>query len=130
MRIGILTFHKAINYGAFLQAFSLSEMLQAQHPNGTVEIIDYINSAKRNNLVLLWSLKHRGIKGAWIELVKNRRFASVQKNLRLSPKSFKSHDTAGVLDYIKNRYDRLVIGSDAVFNWKQNGFPTVYPYWP
>lgn len=41
MNIGILTFHRPINYGAFLQSFSLSSHL-AKEPNFNVEIIDYI----------------------------------------------------------------------------------------
>ena len=41
MRIGILTFHKAINYGAYLQAFSLSSKLREQFLSDEVEIIDY-----------------------------------------------------------------------------------------
>ena len=40
-RIGILTFHKSINNGAVMQAYSLSKKLQTEYPDYTVEIIDY-----------------------------------------------------------------------------------------
>ncbi len=39
MKIGILTFHRAINYGAFLQAFALKKYLSSL--GNDVEIIDY-----------------------------------------------------------------------------------------
>ena len=39
MRIGILTFHRAVNYGAFLQAFALKRHLEAL--GHQVEIVDY-----------------------------------------------------------------------------------------
>ena len=42
MKIGILTFHRPINYGAFLQAFALSNQIQRSFPKSEVEIIDYI----------------------------------------------------------------------------------------
>lgn len=49
MRIGILTFHKPINYGAFLQAFSLAEGIQENIPNANVEIVDYIAPKESKN---------------------------------------------------------------------------------
>ena len=46
MKIGILTYHRAINYGAVLQSFSLVERLKKDFPNESIEIIDY-NSFSR-----------------------------------------------------------------------------------
>ena len=39
-KIGIITFHKAHNYGAMLQVFALSKKLSHKYD---VEIIDYYN---------------------------------------------------------------------------------------
>ena len=39
MKIGIITFHSALNYGAFLQALALQEYLRDLGTN--VQIIDY-----------------------------------------------------------------------------------------
>ena len=39
MKIGILTFHRAINYGAVLQAFSLSRYLSQK--GNDVSVVDY-----------------------------------------------------------------------------------------
>jgi len=35
-------------------------------------------------------------------------------------------DLGSLYKYISSNYDRLVIGSDAVFNWNQTGFPTAF----
>ena len=40
-KVGILTFHAALNYGALLQAFALQQALTDQ--GDVVEIIDYRN---------------------------------------------------------------------------------------
>lgn len=126
MRIGILTFHKVINYGAFLQAFSLSNMLKAQFPNAEVEIVDYITNRKRRYFTVLRSMKHEGVKGMVSELKKISIFNSAQKYLTLSPKSFHSNNFYELYSYIDKRYDMLIIGSDAVFNWNQTKFPTAF----
>lgn len=128
MRIGILTFHKAINYGAYLQAFSLSNQLQKQFPNDEVEIIDYIapKEANRKLYMVLWNVKHYGIKGGISELKRISVFHSMQKYLSLSPKSFCTKNLNQLYSYINERYDMLIIGSDAVFNWNQTKFPTAF----
>lgn len=128
MRIGILTFHKPVNYGAFLQAFSLSQRLKKEFPNDQVEIVDYIApmEKRRIRINVLRDFKHGGLRGGLRSIRKVGMFRKSQKWLSLSDKSFEDADPAALFAYIKNRYDRLVIGSDAVFNWKQNGFPTVF----
>ncbi len=126
MRIGILTFHKVINYGAFLQSYSFSEKLKKEFPDDEVEIIDYVTAPKRKWFVVLWNIKHHGIKGGLTELKRISVFGSAQKNLTLSPKSFKADEFNELFRYIDERYDMLIIGSDAVFNWKQTTFPTAF----
>lgn len=128
MRIGILTFHKAINYGAFLQAFSLSHKLQEQFPNDEVEIIDYIAPKERNRklYMVLWNVKHYGMKGGLSELKRISVFKSMLRHLPLSPKSFCTRNLKKLYSYIDKRYDMLIIGSDAVFNWNQTKFPTAF----
>lgn len=128
MRIGILTFHKAINYGAYLQAYSLSNKLQEQFANHEVEIVDYVAPKERNRklYVLLRNIKHNGIKGGLSELKRISVFSSMAKYLVLSPKSFCTRKLDKVYSYINQRYDVLIIGSDAVFNWNQTKFPTAF----
>ncbi len=45
MKIGILTFHNADNYGAVLQCYALQEHLKKLYPNDKVFVINYKNSA-------------------------------------------------------------------------------------
>lgn len=41
MKIGILTYHRATNYGAVLQAYSLISFLKKKFPTHSFELIDY-----------------------------------------------------------------------------------------
>ena len=50
-KIGILTFHKSINYGSVLQAWALEKILQKQNYN--VSIIDYEPSVYKKQYGLL-----------------------------------------------------------------------------
>lgn len=43
MKIGILTFYNADNYGAVLQCYALQEVLTRQFPNDDISVIDYRN---------------------------------------------------------------------------------------
>lgn len=47
MKIGILTYHAAHNYGAMLQAYALQKFLQNNHKD-TVKIVDYRPSADKD----------------------------------------------------------------------------------
>ena len=133
MRIGILTFHKAINYGAYLQAFSLSNKLHENFPNADIEIIDYSHPSGeyRKAYLVLRNIRHYGIKGGLTELKRISAFKSAQHHLPRSPRSFCTKNPEKLYAYINERYDALIIGSDAVFNWNQTGFPTVFiPNYP
>ena len=41
MKIGILTFHRSVNNGAFMQAYALSSEIKKRFPSDEVEIIDF-----------------------------------------------------------------------------------------
>ena len=74
MKIGILTFHRPINYGAFLQSYALSNQIKRCFPESTVEIVDYIAPKENRTIYLniLRSLKYYGLDAALKELVKNK----------------------------------------------------------
>lgn len=127
MKIGILTFHRAINYGAVMQAHSLSERLKKEFPDDTVEIIDYNCRARE-----LFKLKcpvvflyRRSIKEGFEKLRQTLVFNKFIKRLRLS-KSLLGKERTDVEDYISKNYDVLIVGSDAVFNWNDIGLPNLY----
>ncbi len=128
MKIGILTFHRPINYGAFLQSYSLSNRLANDFPEIKIEIIDYIAPKEKNKIYLnsLRALKYNGLSAFLKELFKIRRFKKALKYLPLSNESFCTNNLEELFKFIDKNYDILIIGSDAVFNWNQNGFPTAF----
>lgn len=131
MNIGILTFHRAVNYGAFLQSYSLCKALN-QGPDISVEVIDYsMQSAWNNYDVRAWNLSK---KIQWIrELngLKNQQAAfreSMNKSRDVFSKDMLvSDDIEEFRSFVKSRYDTIVVGSDEV--WKVNSlrkFPNPY----
>lgn len=127
-KIGILTFHRPINYGAYLQAFSLSERLKKIFPECLVEIIDYMPKKEKKKIYinLLRRIKHEGFLGGIKELKKICAFRSSYRYLSLSKRIPYNKDMNKLYSYINKNYDILIIGSDAVFNWNQNGYPTEF----
>lgn len=128
MKIGILTFHRPINYGAYLQAYALSSKLTEEISDASIEIIDYI-APKENRKIfinILRSFKHFGLKVALKEITKIQIFKKSLLLLPLSSKKMCTENLKKLFDYIDSTYDVLIIGSDAVFNWSQNGYPTAY----
>lgn len=124
MKIGILTFHRAHNYGAVLQAYALQTYLQSL--NHTVELIDYRNEELLN--VYKWfdfnRFKTRHLNNIYKELKlilpRKKRFKKfdefINRYLNLSPK-----------EYSLNSYDVIIIGSDQVWNTNlTNGFDNMY----
>ena len=128
MKIGILTFHRPINYGALLQAYALSSHLSESFPNDEIEIIDYIAPKEKRKIFLniLRKIKYEGIFSGIKELKKIKIFHKSLSLLKLSKKYICSDKLDKLYDYINKSYDMLIIGSDAVFNWEQNGYPTAF----
>lgn len=128
MRIGILTFHRPINYGAYLQAFSLSNKLKECLPGAEVEIIDYISPKERRNIYmnLLRDIKHGGFIGGIRGAKKKQAFSKSYSELMLSKKRLCTNNLEKLYQTIEENYNCLVIGSDAIFNWNQTGFPTPF----
>ena len=127
MKIGILTFHRPINYGAFLQSYSLSNRL-AKIDGFEVEIINYIAPKEQRKIFInaLRALKHNGVRAFMQECKKILVFNNFQKQLKLSKQSFCTNDFDKFFSFVDKQYDALIIGSDAVFNWNQTGFPTAF----
>lgn len=59
MKIGILTFHRAINYGAVLQAYALQRHLENQ--NVEVDVIDYRSEVIEESYRLFYYTKTKKI---------------------------------------------------------------------
>ena len=119
MKIGILTFHRAINYGAVLQAFSLSRYLSQK--GNDVSVVDYypIEDEKDfdifrswfspkgfiyNLLVLPYSLRLKNRKKKFKEFVEHK--------LRITSRAYSPSE----LTQFDGDFDTFVSGSDQVFN--------------
>ena len=78
MKVGILTFHRPINYGAYLQSFALSNYLHTIFPDIEFEIVDYIAPREKKNIYLnvLRTVKWYGISAGVKEITKIRVFKS------------------------------------------------------
>lgn len=126
MKVGILTFHRAINYGAVLQTFALQKVLSRYCE---CEVIDYrckyienlykpFNISKDRFIRSLIStiLKYRSRK---IKMIKFYKF--LDNNVKLSP-SFNKSD----LKNIEDNYDVFITGSDQVWNNSCAGFDKTY----
>lgn len=122
MKVGILTFHRANNYGAVLQCYALQTYLESLGMD--VEVIDYLQPAIEKsyntlNLDLLSEkISHpldflRYIKNIPIRRIRNSKFDKFRKGtLHLSP----VFTGKGLLDY-----DIIFHGSDQIWNPKLTG---------
>ncbi len=126
-RIGILTFHRSINYGAFMQSLALSREIAVRHPESSVEIIDYSSARmEKNYRVKLdkYCIKHPTL--FFQRIRRKKKFRESLKYLPLSDRTIISDECDEVFDYIRERYDIVIVGSDAVWNWIKRGFPNPY----
>lgn len=131
MRIGLLTFHSAYNYGAVLQCYALTRIINES--GHQCETIDYrpryfwelYNMTKTFSLthppIKTW-LKHLKVRG--ILKAKNHNFEKfIRENIPLSEKTFNTEDELN--DNISD-YDMLITGSDQVWNDRCASFDPVY----
>lgn len=119
MKIGILTFHQAINYGAVLQAYALQEFLRSQ--NHDVYIVNYqpeylVNSYK---LLYLPSFKNEGLLMFLKLLVRELLVLPIRLKRHFVFKRF-IHKKLHIANIdLKNKdsdFDAFVIGSDQIWN--------------
>lgn len=124
-KIGILTYHRSINYGAFLQAYCLFQYVK--HIVGDaakVEIIDYTSriSYEIYNSTLFQG-KHR--RDEWKQRIG---FERAYRLMSLSKDKLCTDNLEQIGTFIKKQgYDIIIVGSDEV--WKvdgMRGFPTAY----
>lgn len=124
-RIGILTFHRSINYGAFMQAYALSKEIQKRYPYINVEVVDFDYGFKNTR----YKESKTNLKATILGYRKQYyAFQKDLKRLNLSPCSFIIDETEVLINYIKSRYDIVIVGSDAVWAF-QNKMPLDNPYW-
>lgn len=153
MKIGILTFHRAYNYGAIMQCYSLVTEVKNRFPDVELEVIDYssknlmsfynmslINRIFRkpgietNSYALLLIkriiktiLDYKKIKKVErIEKVRNACFESVLSQLPLSREKIITDSPELFAEFVNGKYDLIIVGSDAIWNEYQTHSPNVY----
>lgn len=127
-RIGIITFHRAINYGALLQAYALQKVLK--NKGFRCDIIDYRNyiienQYKEKTFADCHSLKDIG------KFILNSKFDS--NSIRKFRQFLSTHVSLsdpyysiGELQKIASGYDKLICGSDQVWNYTLTNFDKAY----
>lgn len=132
MRVGIITFHNAINYGAVIQCYALMSFFEQR--GHCVDIIDYRNSeieGYRNLFSLKGLVENKGIfrkiKFILASVLLYKRKKKVIKvfddfldsKLKLSKRYYWEHK-------LPDNYDYVIFGSDQIWNLKlTKGFDPV-----
>lgn len=116
MKVAVITFHRAINYGGVLQAFALQRFLE----NLSIEslIIDYKNETFQKQYSPIQNSDNvikniiRLVMVSPQKYFKNRRFSNfLQNNTKMTRSCLKKD-----LPELCNQYDYILTGSDQVFN--------------
>lgn len=127
MRIGILTFHGADNFGCVLQCMALQNAVKFLLPTAKVEVINYImpNLAEKRLIIPYNQLKQikkeKGKKIAYKRLRENLRTLSGRKKRMLKFQKFRNRNLnlSGApfssAQELEN-YDVCIVGSDQVWN--------------
>lgn len=127
MKIGIITFNSAHNYGAVLQVWALQERLREE--GHQVEVINYRPDAidkvyqifvpKRisgNDLVNRGCHKLQFMKAKLINGEKAKRYKKFEKFIREELPTTKPYHTYEALKHASFDYDMMITGSDQVWN--------------
>lgn len=151
MKIGILTFHRSINYGAVTQCYALATRLQNDFPEDIVEVIDYVpswrvdaykptiknflcgNLRKENGFVLntkivvkkMCELCTHPAHYMWLRTRYNA-FLRSMKILPLSRTQYRQNDPEQFRQAVKGEYDLIIVGSDCVWEWTTIPLPSPY----
>lgn len=140
MKIGLITYHSAYNFGSVLQAYATQEIIDRYF--GNCEIINYRSiEQKRVYSIFKWE---KGIKGFFKSLIKNL-LSLTDYKLRKSRQVkyentflelFNLSQEVNTYEELKNmwdKYDLIISGSDQIWNKHSNELENVewefmYPY--
>ncbi|MCB5288332.1 MAG: polysaccharide pyruvyl transferase family protein [Candidatus Cloacimonetes bacterium] len=147
MKIGILTFHRSYNYGAFMQSYALSRRIKQDFPEDDVEIVDYVTARMYRNYntslknYIFGTIDNRNsfftackkIVKFIIQPMQLKRtrtlYSAFERDLKYLPLSkFRviSDDCTKAFDAIRGKYDVIVVGSDGVWEFISYSFPNAY----
>lgn len=110
-----------------MQAAALASEMSKRYPNAEVEIIDYC-SRRMDVYYKLFTL-YRGKSSAMHLLSRIEMYRAFQRGLKelpLSRNKLVTDNCEHFFKWIRNKYDILVAGSDAVWNYSKRGLPNPY----
>lgn len=117
MRIGILTFHRALNYGAVLQCYALQQELARRGHD--VSVIDYRQPAVEDAyrpIIMSWLLKKMLLPWRLVPYLK--RAAEIRRGHNIFDRFRRSYFNLSepcACDSVPADYDAYVIGSDQLW---------------
>lgn len=127
-KIGLLTFHKSINYGSVLQAWALTKTISKKY---NVEVIDY----KPNQYEYLYNLyrswntinnfKYNLKRIPLRKAIKNQSYLFKKFREEQLPLSQIEYNSANA-DEVANYYNAIVVGSDQVWNLRAKDCDSVF----
>lgn len=133
MKIGLITFHNALNYGAALQAYATQKFLNDL--GHECIIIDYVNE-NRDKIYNMKAQTYKQIKeGNYKTAIKTsigsvfmemRRRSFSKFHNKYTSKTSKRYKTPDEIKELNGDFDFFVIGSDQVWNPKNNGSDMTY----
>lgn len=126
-KIGIITFHRAINYGAILQVYALQKKIEQL--GGKCEVLDY-----RNDIL---EARHKEKSFSDIKNLKDiLRYILIYRNYNKKHKKFRNFINENIslsrvynfeeLEELSDKYDLFITGSDQVWNYSITNFDTAY----
>lgn len=133
MKIALLSFHNAVNFGAALQAYALQYALEQKGHD--CKYINYVNDSRRHKYsmsFLFWdSVRKRQISsalkyviGAPFLLTRKRKFNKFYKEyLHTTEQEYCNSQEAASLNPM---FDQFIVGSDQVWNPYNNGNDMAY----
>ena len=122
--VGILTFHKAINYGAVLQGYALQKAVSSLGEQCTV--IDYVGKKMSREAKVFCFPQHQSVIDKIIYTYRLPMRARTIKKFRQFLKQYlnlsdKSIHTTEELKELSSQYKYFITGSDQVFNYNGTG---------
>lgn len=127
-KVGIVTFHRALNYGAVLQSYALQRVISSS--GAECEIVDYICPKIKKDYAPFRIYRNDFIKSFAKSLIMYRRRAKRRDSFKPFFDNYlvksKKQYTSENIDTLKNDYDLFVSGSDQVWSPGCAGFDPVY----
>ena len=133
MKLGLLTFHTAANYGAALQAYAFEKFLKDKGYD--CEYINYVNASRAHEYSMTWHiydcLKRGKLSSAaaylagspFMTLRKMRFDKFYKKYLKQTEKVYHNSTEA---EELNDQYDFFIVGSDQVWNPVCNGYDSAF----